>query len=97
MSNTDENKEFFEMADAFIALANKQSKKGNPGQVSGSFLYAAARFNTFIVAAGAGSASEFASKKEDSIDYFMAKYKEMLEEHFENYEENFEKYIGDKK
>jgi hypothetical protein len=97
MSNSDEDKKFREMADAFIAVANKQSKNRNPGKVSASFLYAAARFNTFLVAAGSDSANEFASKKENSLDYFMAKYKNMLEEHFENYKENFEKYIGNKK
>lgn len=97
MSNIDEDKEFYEMADAFIAVANKQSKNSNPGKVSASFLYAAARFNTFIVAAGSDSANEFASKKDTSVDYFLTKYKNMLEEHFENYTENFENYIGNKK
>jgi len=91
---TEEDKEFYEMADAFIAVANKQSKNRNPGKVSASFLYAAARFNTFIVAAGSDSANDFALKKDDSLDYFMTSYKEMLEEHFENYKENFENYIG---
>jgi class 3 adenylate cyclase len=97
MSTNDGDKEFFEIADAFINLANEQCQKRDPGKVSGAFLYAAARFNTFLVAAGAGSADEFGSKKDDSIEYFMTRYKEMLGEHFENYHENFEKYIGKKK
>ena len=29
MSNTDKDKEFYEMADAFIAIANKQGKNTN--------------------------------------------------------------------
>jgi hypothetical protein len=37
MSNTDEDKKFREMADAFIAIANKQSKNGNLGMVSAAF------------------------------------------------------------
>ena len=90
MSNSDEDKKFREMADAFIAVANKQSKNENPGMVSASFLYAAARFNIFIVATSSGSANEFVSKKEDSLDALMAEYKKMLEDHFENYKENFE-------
>jgi hypothetical protein len=97
MSNTDKDKEFYEMADAFIALANKQSKNINQGKVSATFLYAAARFNIFLVASGADSANEFASKKENVFDYFMTEYKKMLEEHFADYKENFEKYIGKKK
>jgi hypothetical protein len=94
--NTDEDKKFREIADTFIAEANKQSKKENAGMVSASFLYAAARFNIFILAAGSSSADEFASKKEDSINMFTAEYRKMLEDHFENYKENFEAHMGKK-
>lgn len=96
MSNTGKDKEFYEMADAFIAVANKQSKNTNPGKVSAAFLYAAARFNTFLVASGADSVNEFASNKESSLDYFMDEYKKMLEEHFADYKEHFDKYLGNK-
>ncbi|MBC8317749.1 MAG: DUF3144 domain-containing protein [Desulfobulbaceae bacterium] len=94
MSNIDEDKKFREMADAFIAIANKQCKSENPSMVNASFLYAAARFNIFILAASSGSANEFESKKEDSLNALMAEYKKMLEDHFENYKENFEKHTG---
>lgn len=63
MSNTEKDKEFYEMADAYIALANKQSKNTEQGKVSATFLYAAARFNIFLVATGATSADDFAAKK----------------------------------
>ncbi len=93
MSDTDKDKEFYEMADAFIALANKQSKSCDPGKVSATFLYAAARFNTFIIASHAASASEFAEGKEKTYEYFMAEYKKMLVEHVADYANNFDKYI----
>jgi len=96
MSNTDKDKEFYEMADAFITLANKQSENAEPGKVSATFLYAAARFNTFIIASGSDSANEFATSKENLIAYFMAEYQKMLEEHFADYKENFDNYIGNK-
>ncbi len=94
MSNTDNDKKFREMADAFIAEANKLSKNEDLGMVSASFLYAAARFNIFLVAASSGSADEFASKKENSLNALMAEFKKMLEDHFENYKENFKKNLG---
>ena len=94
MSNTDNDKKFREMADAFIAEANKLSKNENLAMVSASFLYAAARFNIFLVAASSGSANEFESKKENSLNALMAEFKKMLEDHFENYKENFEKNLG---
>jgi hypothetical protein len=94
MSNIDNDKKFREMADAFIAEANKLSKSEDRGMVSASFLYAAARFNIFLVAASSGSANEFALKKENSLNALMAEFKKMLEDHFENYKENFEKHMG---
>lgn len=97
MSDTHKDKEFYEMADAYIALANNQSKNVNQGKVSATFLYAAARFNIFLIASGAHSANDLASKKEKVFDYFMTEYKKMLEEHFADYQNNFEKYLGKKK
>ncbi|MEW6289664.1 MAG: DUF3144 domain-containing protein [Thermodesulfobacteriota bacterium] len=97
MSNTDKDKEFYEMADAYIALANKQSKNAEQGKVSATFLYAAARFNIFLVATGATSADEFAAKKENIFEYFTTEYKKMLEEHFADYQANFDRYLGKKK
>jgi len=97
MSNTEKDKEFYEMADAYIALANKQSKNTEQGKVSATFLYAAARFNIFLVATGATSADDFAAKKENIFEYFTTEYKKMLEEHFVDYQANFEKYLGKKK
>jgi hypothetical protein len=94
MSNTDEDKKFREMADAFIAIANKQSKNENPSMVNASFLYAAARFNIFVIAASSGSANEFASKKENTLNALTAEYKKMLEDHFENYKDHFEERMG---
>ena len=94
MSNIDEDKKFRETADAFIALANKYCKNENPSMVNASFLYAAARFNIFIVAASSGSGNEFAAKKEDVINNLAEEYKKMLEEHFENYKEHFDEHLG---
>ncbi len=97
MDATHKNKEFYEMADAYIALANKQSSKMDQGTVSATFLYAAARFNTFLVASASDSAEQFAARKDEISEYFVAEYKKMLEEHFEDYHSNFEMYMGKKK
>ena len=94
--NTEKDKEFYAMADEYIALANKQSKNVIQGKVSATFLYAAARFNIFLVASGAESAEAFTEKKEQVFDYFTSEYKKMLEEHFADYQENFDQYLGRK-
>ena len=94
MSDTEKDKEFYEMADAHIAVANEQTaKKINSGKVSATILYSAARFNTFLVASHSESAAELASRKEEACKYLMAEYQKMLDEHFADYTENFDKYL----
>jgi Protein of unknown function (DUF3144) len=93
MSDTDKDKEFYEMADAHISVANEQGKSANPGKASATILYSAARFNTFLVAANSESADELASRKEEACKYLMAEYQKMLDEHFTDYTENFDKYL----
>ncbi|MCK5070168.1 MAG: DUF3144 domain-containing protein [Desulfocapsa sp.] len=92
--NTEKDKEFYKMADAFIAVANDHSGKADQGKVSATFLYAAARFNTFLVASASSSADEFSSRRDEAMEYFVDEYKKMLEEHFTDYTDNYEKYIG---
>lgn len=92
--NTEKDKEFYQMADAFIDVANTYSGKTEQGKVSATFLYGAARFNTFLVASASGSAEELASRKDEAIKYFMAEYEKMLDEHFTDYTENFDTYLG---
>ena len=96
MDNTHKDKTFYELADAHIALANEHNQKADPGTVSATFLYAAARFNIFLVAANSASEEEFEERKEAVMEYFVSEYKKMLEEHFGDYKANFEKYIGRK-
>ncbi|MEN8198762.1 MAG: DUF3144 domain-containing protein [Thermodesulfobacteriota bacterium] len=93
MSDTEKDKEFYEMADAHIAVANEQGKSIDPGKVSATILYSAARFNTFLVASNSDSAEELASRKEEACKYFMAEYQKMLDEHFADYTDNFGKYL----
>lgn len=93
MSNTSKDQEFYSLADAFIALANQQAETVEQGKVSAAFLYAAARFNTYIVAASSPSAKEMNSNKDASTAYFVDEYKKMLAEHFTDYLDNFDTYL----
>lgn len=97
MSDTEKDPEFYAMADAFIAKANDYGGKTDPGKISATFLYAAARFNTFLVAWSSESSEQFTSRKAEAIKYFMAEYEKMLEEHFTDYGERFDTYIVPKK
>lgn len=92
MSN--KSPEFYERADAFIALANEMAKSTNPGNVSAAFLYAAARFNTFIAASGVTDAAEFQQQQRKSKAYFIDEYEKMLNEHYADYLQNFDNYLS---
>ncbi len=87
---------FFKRADAHIDLANAQLKDASRGKVSASLMYATARFNAWITACEAGSDEELRSGKGESIDYFVAQYRSMLEENLIAYIDNFDRYMRPK-
>jgi hypothetical protein len=92
MSQECPSPEFWKRADAVIHLANEQCGEAPLGEVSSSILYAAARFNAFIVASAARDLDEMKANREEAIDYFPAQYKKMLIENLDDYIENFDNY-----
>mgnify|MGYP000052286834 FL=1 len=87
--------EFYERADAHIHLSNDQiSEKVGRGKVSASFMYGVARFNSYVTATGWNSQKEFSEGKDEAIEYFVSEYRKMLVENMEDYEENFNEYMG---
>jgi hypothetical protein len=69
---------FWDRADAYIHLANSQCEKVGAGKVSASLLYAASRFNAFIVGSQSSSSSEFRKRQQDALKYFTAEFRKML-------------------
>ena len=90
--NESEDKEFWSRADKFIDVANKLCSKTDVGKVTSSMLYAAARFNAFMVFANAENAEEMKGEKNTALEYFSDRYKKMLEENLDEHIENFNKY-----
>lgn len=81
------------MADSFIALANQHAKEAGHGKTSATFLYAAARFNIFLAASESQSRGDFSNRKDELFDYFISEYRKMLEEHYTDYEQQYDSYI----
>ncbi|MNG29155.1 hypothetical protein D3C84_1145360 [compost metagenome] len=77
-----------------IHLANEQCNDAPKGKVSSSLLYAAARFNSFIVASMAGDLDELNADREEAISYFTEQYRKMLTENLDDYIENYKEYFG---
>ena len=93
MSKVDDT--FYDRADAHIHLANDHiSDETGSGKVSASMMYATSRFNSWVSACGWNSSEEMAAAKEETIEYFVAQYKAMLEENLNDYIENFNTYMG---
>jgi hypothetical protein len=85
---------FWVAADKFIGVANEQALEIDRSVVSAGFIYAAARFNSFVIASQCGSKEAFAAEKAAAIDYFVNQYKIALTENVNDYQANFDKYIN---
>jgi len=85
--------EFWKIADSFINQANELYEKEGDGKVGYAMLYAAARFNAFIVATTAGGKQEISDEKEQATTYFTEQYRKMFTENLEDYEKNYDRYV----
>jgi hypothetical protein len=83
---------FWDRADAYIHLANRQCDEVAAGRVSASFLYAASRFNAFVVASGMASRAALEAAKADTLDYFTGEFRKMLEDNLDDHIRNFDNY-----
>lgn len=81
-----QDQEFFEMADAFINLANEYGDKGAIGKVSAALLFAAARYNAFYVAAVEDISLE--NERDVAMEYFTRQYQSMLNDNLDDYKNN---------
>ena len=91
MSQNENDHTFWDRADKFIDVANGFCDQNPRGKVSASLLYAAARFNAFVVAASAEAPEEMLREREAALEYFVGEYRKMLEENLDDQIENFVK------
>ncbi len=91
---SDNEKAFFDRASELIQLANKQNQNTEikTGEVSASFMYAVARYNAWFGSTSFETKEQMQSKKQEMMDYYMERYKEMLEGNLNDYIEHFDHY-----
>ena len=94
MNKNEPDDNFWDRADRFIEIANEFCGQTSMGKVSSSFLYAASRFSSFVVASSAKSSDELQNQKKAAIEYFVEQYRKMLEENIEDHIKNFDKYTS---
>lgn len=84
---------FWERLNAVINLVNDQCSTAAPNDVGSSTLYAAARFNAFILAKTTGSAENMKRERERALEYFSGQFRLMLESNLDDFTENFVDYM----
>lgn len=90
---TDTDEHFYERADAHIHLANDHMAEIGRGKASASFLYGAARFNIYVAACNCDSKGHMIAERQRVRDYYVAEYTKMLDEHLDDYIENYDTYM----
>jgi len=93
MSSNVPSKEFWDRADEIIRIANEQCKNTSDGKVSSSLLYAAARFNAFIIASTSEDVSDLMKNKDEALNYYCDQYRKMLIENLDDNIDNYAKYF----
>jgi hypothetical protein len=94
MSNNTPDPEFWNRVNALINLSNDQCDSADPSVVGASTMYAATRFNAFIVARATGNSQNMKLEKERALEYFTDQFRKMMTDNLDDFAENFEKYIG---
>jgi thymidylate synthase ThyX len=79
------DKQFWALTDSFIQLANTHLNEAKPSKVSASALFAASRFNAFVITVSASSKEQLIAEKEAAIAYFLEQYETMLRENIDEH------------
>ena len=85
---TDEelDRRFRALVDELIDSANAHCAAEHKENVGLAMLYAAARFNAFVVASHAENLEKYQADYESARDYFVDEYRRMLVENLQDYE-----------
>ena len=73
----EEQRAFFDMADQFIAVANRLTEDAPVARISAAMMYATARFNAFVAQSQGLPPGEI---DEETVRYFTDEYEKMLRE-----------------
>lgn len=84
------DREFRAVVDRFIHLANEQLESVPREHVSLALLYAAARFNSFVVSTHAPNKEKFQADRTKAFEFFSSEYHRMLDENLDDYEKVYD-------
>jgi len=81
-----------QMIDSFIDRANQLAEENSPENVGMALLFAASRFNAFVVSQHAENLEDYEKDGEKARQFFVSQYKEMLIENLDDYKKVYQKY-----
>ena len=81
-----------QMVDSFIDRANEFTDGNSPQNVGMALLYAASRFNAFVVSQHAQTEADYERDLPKARDFFRGQYERMLDENLEDYKSVYGKY-----
>lgn len=92
LSDDEVNALYREMANSFIDKANELAGENSPENVGMALLFAASRFNAFIVSQHSNNLESYEADLPKAKEFFTSQYEDMLEENLEDYKQVFNKY-----
>lgn len=81
-----------QMIDSFIDRANELADQNGPENTGMALLFAASRFNAFVVSQHAQTEEAFEADLPRAREFFRGQYEKMLEENLEDYRKIYGKY-----
>lgn len=89
----DNDQEFWDLAEQFVDVANQSLETLDAGKIGAAMLYAAARFNAFVVASTSLDRAEFIADMDETMDYLSKQFRHMLGDNLRDFKENYKVYI----
>ena len=80
------------MVDMFIDRANEFAESESQENVGMALLYAASRFNAFVVSQHANTLEDYERDLSGAREFFSAQYQRMLDENLDDYKQVYTKY-----
>ncbi len=92
--NDDElDTQYRQIIDNFIDQANTLAENNSPENVGMALLFAASRFNAYVVSQHAENIENYEKDLEKARSFFSAQYLEMLDENQDDYKKAYDKYF----
>jgi hypothetical protein len=80
------------MVDLFIDQANELAEDSSQENVGMALLFAASRFNAYVISQHAQTLEDYERDLPRAHEFFLAQYKQMLDENLEDYKQVYSKY-----